>query len=233
MGEGREVDELSAITINETPAYLSAKDGRGIVANMDAPTRSPIPAHPICYVTPPTTNIGFIVFITSITAIGGFLFGYDTAVISGAVGFLETHFHLTSAQTGWAGASAILGCVPGAMFAGFLSDRFGRKTVLILCAVIYIVSGVASAIPHTFSQLLMARFFGGLGIGASSMICLVYIAEISPEKHRGRLCALFQLGIVIGIFVVFFTNLMIQRLGDTTWNTLWGWRWMPSKWHQN
>jgi SP family arabinose:H+ symporter-like MFS transporter len=181
---------------------------------------------PIAYAPPGAANVGFIVFITSITAIGGFLFGYDTAVISGAVGFLETHFNLSPAQTGMAGASAIVGCIPGAMFAGVVSDRLGRKRVLLLCAVLYAVSGVASALPQTFTQFIVARFLGGLGIGASSMICPVYIAEIAPEKHRGRLGALFQLGIVTGIFLVFFVNLLIQRSGDAAWNTQLGWRWM-------
>jgi SP family arabinose:H+ symporter-like MFS transporter len=98
--------------------------------------------------------------------------------------------------------------------------------VLLLCAVLYAVSGVASAVPRTFMEFIVARFVGGLGIGASSMICPVYIAEIAPEKHRGRLGSLFQLGIVSGIFLVFFVNLMIQRLGDGGWNAQVGWRWM-------
>ena len=177
-------------------------------------------------VTPGVTGLLLVVFVTMVTAIGGFLFGYDTAVISGAVGFLQTHFHLSSWQTGWAGASAIVGCIPGAMCAGFLSDRFGRKKVLVLSAILYAVSGLASAVPRTFDEFILARFIGGLGIGSSSMICPVYIAEIAPEKHRGRLCSLFQLGIVVGIFLVFFVNLWIQRLGDVTWNTDTGWRWM-------
>jgi SP family arabinose:H+ symporter-like MFS transporter len=161
-----------------------------------------------------------------VTAIGGFLFGYDTAVISGAIGFMEKHFQLSTSQTGWAGASAIVGCIPGAALAGFLSDRFGRRKVLFLCAILYAVSGIASAIPQTFGQFLLARFLGGIGIGASSMICPVYIAEIAPQKRRGRMGSLFQLGIVFGIFLVLFVNLLIQRLGDLTWNTHMGWRWM-------
>lgn len=163
---------------------------------------------------------------TAVAAIGGFLFGYDTAVISGAIGFIQGHFALSPLQTGWAGASAIVGCIPGAAFAGFLSDRFGRKKVLILCAVLFAVSGVGSALPRTFGQFIAARFVGGLGIGASSMICPVYIAEIAPPKRRGRLGALFQLGIVLGIFLVFFVNLLIQREGDASWNAQAGWRWM-------
>lgn len=173
-----------------------------------------------------STNIRFVLFATAVTAIGGFLFGYDTAVINGANSYIKIHFNLTPFQEGSTGASAILGCIPGAMFAGFLSDRFGRKKLLFLCALLYAVSGVLSAIPRTFGEFLAARFISGLGIGASSMICPVYIAEISPEKWRGRLGSLFQLGIVIGIFITLFVNMLIQGLGDDVWNTEFGWRWM-------
>ena len=161
-----------------------------------------------------------------VTALGGFLFGYDTAVINGANQYLKAHFSLDSVNEGFAGASAILGCIPGAMFAGFLSDKFGRKKVLFLCAVLYAVSGLLSAIPRTFVEFLAARFISGLGIGASSMICPVYIAEIAPKEWRGRLGSLFQLGIVTGIFLTLFINLKIQELGDAAWNAASGWRWM-------
>jgi len=175
-----------------------------------------------------TTNssVRYVLFATCVTAIGGFLFGYDTAVINGANSFLKAHMNLTPAQEGLAAASAILGCIPGAMFAGFLSDRFGRKKMLFVCAILFAVSGFLSAIPNTFNQFLAARIISGLGIGASSMICPVYIAEIAPEKWRGRLGTLFQLGIVTGIFLTLFINSVIQGLGDTAWNTSVGWRWM-------
>lgn len=168
----------------------------------------------------------FVLFATGVAAIGGFLFGYDTAVINGANSYLKAHMNLTPAQEGLAGASAIIGCIPGAMFAGFLSDRFGRRQMLFLCAVLYAVSGLLSAIPRTFDQFLWARIISGLGIGASSMICPVYIAEIAPEKWRGRLGTLFQLGIVTGIFLTLFINKLIQGMGDEAWNTTSGWRWM-------
>ena len=167
-----------------------------------------------------------MLFVTSVAAIGGFLFGYDTAVINGVNSYLKAAMKLGPAQEGFAGASAILGCIPGAMCAGFLSDRFGRKKLLFLCALLYAVSGLLSAIPRTFAQFLAARFISGLGIGASSMICPVYIAEIAPEKWRGRLGSLFQLGIVIGIFLTLFVNKVIQTRGDEAWNTASGWRWM-------
>lgn len=167
-----------------------------------------------------------LILVTLVAATGGFLFGYDTAVINGANQYLKAYFHLDAVQEGTAGASAILGCIPGAMCAGFLSDRFGRRNVLFLCAVLYAVSGVLSAIPQTFSQFLAARFISGLGIGASSMICPVYIAELAPADRRGRLGSLFQFGIVLGIFLTLFINARIQALGNDEWNTTQGWRWM-------
>lgn len=167
-----------------------------------------------------------LIVVCLVALLGGFLFGYDTAVINGAVQFLKGHFGLDSAREGMAGASAILGCIPGAMFAGFLSDRFGRRKVLFLCAFLYAVSGFLSAIPATFGQFLAARFLSGLGIGASSMICPVYIAEVAPKQWRGRLVSLFQLGIVTGIFLTLFINKLIQGMGDAPWNLERGWRWM-------
>jgi sugar porter (SP) family MFS transporter len=181
--------------------------------------------------SPSATAVGlgsfrYVFAAAAVAAIGGFLFGYDTAVINGSNSYLKAHLNLTPAQEGMAGASAILGCIPGAMFAGFLSDRFGRKKLLFLCALLFAVSGVLSAIPRTLQQFLAARFISGLGIGASSMVCPVYIAELSPEKFRGRLGALFQLGIVAGIFITLFINKLIQGLGDEAWNVSSGWRWM-------
>jgi len=164
--------------------------------------------------------------VTLVAATGGFLFGYDTAVINGANQYLKAHFSLDATQEGFAGASAILGCIPGAMFAGFLSDRFGRRKVLFLCAILYAVSGLLSAIPQTFTQFLLARFVSGLGIGASSMVCPIYIAELAPADRRGRLGSLFQLGIVAGIFLTLFINAWIQGRGDEGWNQAVGWRWM-------
>ncbi len=172
------------------------------------------------------TSSGSLALVTLVAATGGFLFGYDTAVINGANQYLKAHFALTPVQEGIAGASAILGCIPGAMFAGFLSDRFGRRKVLFLCAILYAVSGLLSAVPRTFMEFLAARFISGLGIGASSMICPIYIAELAPAAKRGRLGSLFQLGIVLGIFLTLFINAWIQGQGDEAWNAASGWRWM-------
>src|SRR5258708_867816 len=101
-------------------------------------------------------SLRFVAFATAVTAIGGFLFGYDTAVINGANSYLKAYMNLSPSQEGLAGASAILGCIPGAMVAGFLSDRFGRKKLLLVCAALYAISGLLSALPRTFEQFLIA-----------------------------------------------------------------------------
>ncbi len=175
-------------------------------------------------------NIGFVAFCAAVTGIGGFLFGYDTAVINGANTFLQQHFQLDPNKDdfmiGLATASAIIGCIPGAMSAGFISDRFGRRKVLFVCALLYLISAVWSGLATGFPEFIVARLIGGLGIGMSSMICPVYVAELAPPRWRGRLGTLFQLGIVTGIFITLFINGQIKSLGDTAWNVEQGWRWM-------
>lgn len=176
----------------------------------------------------PTTrpDLGYLARITLVAAFGGFLFGYDTAVVSGAIGFLKAHFGLSADLTGWAASSVLVGCMFGAMLGGPVGDRVGRKPSLMGCALLFLGSSLASAMPAGLSQFAWARFFGGLAIGAASILSPVYIAEISPERVRGRLVSLYQLAIVVGILAVFFVNLMIQRLGGAEWNTAVGWRWM-------
>ena len=172
-----------------------------------------------------TKSFSTLLLVTLVATMGGFLFGYDTAVINGANQYLKTFFALNDFQHGMAGASAILGCIPGAMCAGFVSDRFGRKKSAVLTP-----SSLPSRLScrpfRDFTQFLVARFIGGLGIGASSMVCPVYIAEMAPAAKRGRLGSLFQLGIVTGIFLTLFINALIQGMGDDAWNTNYGWRWM-------
>jgi MFS transporter, SP family, arabinose:H+ symporter len=175
-------------------------------------------------------NLGFVFFCAAVTGIGGFLFGYDTAVINGANAYLQQRFELhaenDSLLIGLATAAAIIGCIPGAMSAGFFSDRYGRRRVLFFCAILYAAGGLLSAIPQTFGQFVVARILSGVAIGVSSMICPVYIAELAPPAWRGRLGTLFQLGIVTGIFLTLFINAEIQSLGDPAWNVQYGWRWM-------
>ena len=171
-------------------------------------------------------NIKFVTLISIIAAIGGLLFGFDTAVVSGAIGFLETKFSLNDFQVGWAVSSLIVGAVVGAGFAGVLSERFGRKKMLILAAVLLILGSLGSAIPETFNFYIISRILGGIGIGITSTLCPLYNAEIAPTKYRGRLVALNQLATVTGIFLVYFVNLWITSSGDADWGVSTAWRWM-------
>jgi SP family arabinose:H+ symporter-like MFS transporter len=166
-------------------------------------------------------NMRYVTLVSMIAAFGGLLFGFDTAVVSGAIGFMEQYFDLNEVQVGWAVSSLIIGCIVGAAIAGVLGDRFGRKKVLIMAAILFIISSVGTAIPETFAQYIMARIIGGLGIGITSTLCPLYNAEISPAKMRGRLVSLNQLATVTGIFLVYFTNLALPR-----WEMTPGmWRW--------
>ncbi|MCM4150843.1 MFS transporter [Arenibacter sp. N53] len=172
------------------------------------------------------TNMKYVYLVTAVAALGGLLFGYDTAVIAGAIGFLQTKFELSSAMTGWAASSAIWGCLFGAMFAGYASDRLGRKKVLLATAVLFSLSAIGSAIPNSLTQFVAARFVGGLGVGAASMLSPLYISEIAPAKMRGMLVSLYQLAIVLGINFVYFVNLKIANVGTEAWNIEMGWRYM-------
>lgn len=168
----------------------------------------------------------FVVKISLVAALGGLLFGYDTAVIAGVIGYLQKRFELSPAMVGWAASSAIWGCVFGAMLAGYFSDTFGRKKVLIVTAVLFIISSIGAMIPTNLTQFVIARFVGGLGIGAASMLSPLYISEIAPSKNRGTLVSLYQLAIVIGINLIYFVNMIIASLGEEAWNVETGWRYM-------
>ncbi|QAY67265.1 MFS transporter [Paenibacillus protaetiae] len=168
----------------------------------------------------------FVSLVSAIAAIGGLLFGFDTAVVSGAIGFLSDRFDLSKFEEGWAVSSLIVGCVVGAGFSGMLSDRFGRKKVLIVAALLFIIGSIGSAIPDTFSFYVIARMVGGLGIGITSTLCPLYNAEIAPAKYRGRLVALNQLATVAGISLVYFVNSGIAGMGDDAWDVANAWRWM-------
>jgi MFS transporter, SP family, arabinose:H+ symporter len=171
-------------------------------------------------------NLGYCVLISLVGGFGGFLFGYDTAVVSGAIGFLRAHFALTADLTGWAASSLLVGCMAGVVLAGPLGDRLGRKRCLVLCALLFCATSAGSALAGSFEAFVWSRFAGGMAIGAASMLSPLYIAEIAPERIRGALVALYQLAIVVGILVVFFINLEIQRRGGAAWNEAVGWRWM-------
>lgn len=172
------------------------------------------------------TGARYVAMLSGVAALGGLLFGYDTAVIAGAIGFLRSHFVLDAATTGWAASCALLGCLAGAGIAGLIADRLGRKRALLFAGVLFTVSGVWSALPATVGEFTIARILGGIGIGTASVVCPLYIAEMAPAARRGRLVTFNQLAIVIGILVVYFVNYFIARQGDEAWNITTGWRWM-------
>lgn len=173
-----------------------------------------------------TGSTAFVVRVSLVAALGGLLFGYDTGVINGAIGPLKAHFSLNPTQEGWATGCALLGCALGAAGAGALSDWLGRKKVLILSAVMFLVSAIGTAVPHSIATFIIYRMIGGLGVGAASMTSPMYIAEISPARMRGRMVSVNQLAIVTGFLVVYFANYFIAGQGDELWNQEQGWRWM-------
>ncbi|MCF0041474.1 sugar porter family MFS transporter [Dyadobacter fanqingshengii] len=175
---------------------------------------------------PAQNRLPYIILITSVAAFGGFLFGYDTAVIAGAIGYLQIKFNLSPLMVGWAASSAIWGCVLGAMSAGYLSDRYGRKAVLIGTAVLFALPAYGSAVVNDLTSFIIMRLLGGIGVGAASMLCPMYISEIAPSRLRGRLVTLYQLAIVLGINIIYVINLKISQAGDEAWNIEYGWRYM-------
>lgn len=179
------------------------------------------------------SNSNVVFLIALIVALGGLLMGFDASVISGVVGFIEEEFELTKLQLGWSVASLTLTATLAMMFAGPLSDRFGRRAVLRIAAILYAISAVGSALAPDFNTLVIARMLGGFGVGASLILAPLYIAEISPKELRGRLVSFNQLNIVIGISLAFFTNYLILQLGKSSasWVESLGlaehnWRWM-------
>lgn len=164
--------------------------------------------------------------IALIAAIGGLLFGYDTAVISGAIGNLTIYFSLNTLETGWAISSALVGCLFGALLADYLSSRFGRKWCMIVSAILFLICSVGTALPDSFTSFIVYRIIGGIGVGIASMVVPMYIAEIAPAEKRGSLVAYNQLAIVIGIVTVYFVNYLIALQGNEEWNLQKGWRWM-------
>src|SRR5580692_6505196 len=167
-----------------------------------------------------------LVIAASVATLGGFLFGYDNIVISGAIGFLSQLFHLNPAGVGWAAGCALIGCIAGCVVAGTVADYLGKKKGLGLCALCFALSSVGMIFTADLHLFVLWRLIGGVGIGAASVISPNYIAEIAPTRVRGRCVTLYQLGIVVGILAAVFVNMLIQRMGDEVWNITTGWRWM-------
>lgn len=175
---------------------------------------------------------GFLYFICAVSAMGGLLFGYDWVVIGGAKPFYELYFSISDSplMQGVAMSTALVGCLIGAMVAGSAADKYGRKPLLMLSAVLFTVSAIATGLFNDFTLFNIARFIGGIGIGVASALAPMYIAEVSPAEIRGRMVSLNQMTIVLGILSAQIVNMLLAR--DTSiaenqlWDVEWGWRWM-------
>lgn len=188
----------------------------------------------------------YVIGLTFVATLGGLLFGYDTAVISGTVSSLEKFFvepmglteTLANSWLGFLVSSALIGCIIGGLSGGYVSNKLGRRNGLILAGILFFISALGSAIPemlfkpigqgdHTFIwHFIFFRFIGGVGVGMASMLSPMYIAEIAPSRMRGRLVALNQFAIIFGMLVVYFVNYGIALQGDESWLNTIGWRWM-------
>lgn len=168
----------------------------------------------------------YLAGICLVASLGGFLFGFDTAVISGTFEFVEKQFALSKFQVGWFGSSALVGCILGAAVVGVLSDRFGRKPNLLVAAVFLFVSALYSAIPPNFDVLTWARLIGGVGVGMASVLAPMYISEFSPPQWRGRLVTLYQLSIVLGILAAYFANWVLLQFSHACPDAFGGRGWL-------
>jgi len=173
---------------------------------------------------------GLLILIAAVAALGGLLFGYDTGVINGAQFYFSKYFELDATMKGWVVGSALLGCLVGALSAGYITTKIGRKAALIMSALLFTISAFGSGLPafmeQSVSLLVVFRILGGLGIGLASMAAPTYIAEISPKDKRGILVSFYQLAVVTGFFVVFLATYYIGEGNSPEQNIESGWRWM-------
>ena len=186
--------------------------------------------------TPAHYNTAYVWTICSVGALGGLLFGYDWVVVGGAKPFYEKFFQLSSEElVGWANSCALVGCLLGSILSGAMSDRFGRKKLLILSAILFAVSSVLTGWSHSFTSFITWRITGGIAIGMASNVSPTFIAEVSPAPWRGRLVTLNQLTIVVGVLAAQVVNwLLADKVPDgataemirLSWNGQYGWRWM-------
>jgi MFS transporter, SP family, arabinose:H+ symporter len=167
-----------------------------------------------------TINLRYVVFLACTAAMGGLLFGFDIAIITGAGPFITHAFHLGDLGLGWAFSSLLFGCVIGSAFAGKLADRYGRKRLLMFVALLFAATSVAAGLAASFNGFVAARFLGGLAVGGVSLISPMYVAEVAPPSIRGRLGTLYQMSIVTGIIVSYGINYLLRDAGANNW------RWM-------
>jgi SP family arabinose:H+ symporter-like MFS transporter len=167
-----------------------------------------------------TTILRYVIFLACTAALGGLLFGFDVAIITGAGPFLTRHFALNDLSLGWAFSSLLFGCVLGAFAAGQLTDRLGRKRMLVWVAALFALTSVATAMAPSFTLFICARFLGGVAVGGVSLLSPMYVSEVSPPAIRGRMGAFYQMSIITGILVSYCINYLLRNTGPDNW------RWM-------
>lgn len=165
-------------------------------------------------------NSSYIFLVSLVSALGGLLFGFDTAIISGTISFIKPYFQLDEFWLGWAVSSILIGCAIGAGIAGKLSDQYGRKKALLFCALLFAITGVGAGLSNTLGVFITFRLAGGLAVGIAAMVAPMYIAESVPAAVRGRMVSLYQLAIVLGILLAYLANYLLNDLGENSW------RWM-------
>ena len=180
--------------------------------------------------TPTQANSAFIILISCIATIGGFLFGFDSGVINGTVDGLQTAFNSDSMGTGFSVSSMLLGCAVGAFFAGTLADKHGRRALLIVAAVLFIVSAWGSGIATSSLEFIFYRILGGLAVGAASVMCPAYISEVALARYRGKLSSVQQIAIITGLTAAFVSNYFLADIAGSSLSIFWlgyeTWRWM-------
>jgi SP family arabinose:H+ symporter-like MFS transporter len=165
-------------------------------------------------------NVSYVLLLAATAALGGLLFGFDIAIITGAGPFLTEHFKLNDLSLGWAFSSLLFGCALGSTIAGRLTDFYGRKKILLVVAALFAVTSLGTGMAPTFTFFIIARFIGGLAVGGASILSPLYVAEISPPSLRGRLGTLYQMSIVTGILISYAINYLLRDIGSANW------RWM-------
>jgi len=171
-------------------------------------------------VTHTKINLRYVIFLATTAALGGLLFGFDIAIITGAGPFLTRHFKLDDLSLGWAFSSLLFGCILGSLAAGRYTDRYGRRKILLWVATLFSITSVATAVAPTFAMFIVARFLGGIAVGGASILSPMYVSEVSPANIRGRLGALYQMSIVNGILISYGINFALRNTGPANW------RWM-------
>lgn len=173
-------------------------------------------------------NGKFILLVSFVAALGGLLFGFDTAIISGTIPYIQKFFRMDEYVLGWSVSSILVGCAIGAILAGKVADKYGRRTSLIICAILFAVSGLGAGLSGHLPVFIAFRLIGGLGVGAAAMVAPMYIAELAPARLRGRLVACYQLAIVFGILIAYMVNYVLNDWGVNNWRWMFASQAIPS-----